>query len=1673
MKTRTLIIAALMVAATSLPGEVINIATIHRGWYRADGLNDPANRNYLTGNLGNNPPSGPYRSFFVLDLTQITNLIVSAQLQLENPVFGYNSPDSAEILGIFDVTTPFSSLTNGTGGTAAFNDLGTGVFFGAATVDGSMNFGFTVPVDLNSNGIAALNASRGGMIAFGGTVLTLDGHLDENIFSRSDASYYTGILLQTVPNSARPDLRLSLVDSPDPVSIGELLTYNLAVTNAGDLTASGIVLESVISSNASAFSVTVSQGSYTQNSNFITCNLGTLTPGASAMLKILVTPTSIGTVTNSAVVGQSGPDANPTNNTAIQTSLVVPLKFYSGPNLRIGRSYHTATLLPDNRVLIVGGVTATGQTATAELYEPVTKTFRLTGSMQRARAAHAATLLNDGTVLVTGISPGNLFGAEIYNPVSETFLSISNTTYAHQDHTSTLLNDGRVLITGDSYTFPYNATEVYIPSMHGFTNLAGSLYAGTRNQAIQLDDGRILLAGGTVGWSFDPAVSSEIFNPATDAFTPLPVLSRNRYYYGGTKLLDGRVLLAGGNFGGQQTADLFFANTQTFAAVSNSMRWTHDFARANRLPDGKVLITGYSPQAELFDPLTDRFSRTTEMQIGRSYYTATTLADDTVLIAGGLDVASNSYTASTEIYDPARTKPAPAITINNVTVAESDSDMTDAKFQLYLSSPMGVPISVSFTTVEGSASQNSDFLSTNGVVVFPPGSTNTTITVAIIGDRNYELNESFQLNLSGPTNAVMDNSSAVCTISNDDPQPTLSIESVSMPEGNAYTNVLTFSLSLSAASYQPVWVNYFTSNDTALAGSDYIAASGGVTFPPGVTNQVIQVVLWSDIIAEPDEQFHLYLPDSVNGTLATNHATATIINDDGLPGIPSSFALSTVPSPQYLRRPFPLTITMKDAFGNTDGNYEGGAMLWATLPNAPASLFDFFEGDFSQWTPLNPPQSPGPYQIVPFDVAGHGYPSPAFRLAADWNAPDGISRPVTLSAGTTYALWADIAAFNANGTYVNLTPGQVGIMINSQILTNFDFGTFGYIGILQTFRTNLLTTFTAPTNGTYQLTIRFTRGVPQGDVWNYVDNVRITPAAVLPRWIAAFTNGVWTEQVDPLRTASGLQLFAQSPEGYFGAGNVFDILPSSDLGLNGTSSPSVIRAGSDLVFSFTITNRGPSTATNVVVTNILANTMRFRSAVLSQGSYTHANGIVVCSLGNLTNGQKCTLTITTKPYVPGAMTNLAVVASSVFDANTADNAVMTAFTADLPLLHLDNLSTSEGNSGTTNAQVLLWLDGPVGIPLSLDYATSDGTALSGSDYVFTSGSVTIPIDGTNAAVPVPIVGDIRWEPTETLAFNITNLVNAVASQQQATIIIVDNDPVPGISIGDVSLAEGNSGTSPAAFPVILSNPSSAQIQVSCRTTNGTATYPNDYFNTSATLTFPPGTTNQTFLVPVVGDLNNEPNQTFMVVLSSPVGASIVRATATATIVNDDAAPGKLLRFAFDPIASPQLVDQPLSIAIRALDHLDQPAGFSGAVVLSANIQVANTYFTNLVIAPSNASGFVNGVWTGSVTVHPAATNVYLTVTDLQEHVGTSGLFQIIAPEVIRFAQFQMLTNGIFQMSVEGLIGETYTLWTSTALNDWVEVRNFVCTNSPTIVTDTGGLNHQQRFYRIVRRPISP
>jgi hypothetical protein len=133
-----------------------------------------------------------------------------------------------------------------------------------------------------------------------------------------------------------------------------------------------------------------------------------------------------------------------------------------------------------------------------------------------------------------------------------------------------------------------------------------------------------------------------------------------------------------------------------------------------------------------------------------------------------------------------------------------------------------------------------------------------------------------------------------------------------------------------------------------------------------------------------------------------------------------------------------------------------------------------------------------------------------------------------------------------------------------------------------------------------------------------------------------------------------------------------------------------------------------------------------------------------------------------------------------------------------------------------------------------------------------------------------------------------------------------------------------------------------------------------------------------------------------------------------------------------------------------------------------DVQVVNMYYTNLAIVPSNVTGFVGGVWTGSVNVQPAATNVYLTVSDLAEHIGASDLFQVLEPEIVRFLKVQRLANGAFQAWIQGRVGETYTLLSSTNLVHWAPRLSFPCTNTPTIVIDNGGQDDQQRFYRLTR-----
>lgn len=229
----------------------------------------------------------------------------------------------------------------------------------------------------------------------------------------------------------------------------------------------------------------------------------------------------------------------------------------------------------------------------------------------------------------------------------------------------------------------------------------------------------------------------------------------------------------------------------------------------------------------------------------------------------------------------------PAISVSDVVVTEGNSGTTNALFLLTLSTPSSQEVRVSYATTNGSATSGSDYTATSGVAVFPAGTTSLTIAVPVIGDTVLEPDETFTLNLSSAINATIARATGVATILNDE-LPSLSIAGASVTEGHSGVTIATFTVTLSAASTQTVWVRYSTGGGTATAGIDYTAASGTLTFPAGTTTRTISVSVIGDTLVEPDETFVVALSNAANATLATSTATGTIVNDDAAPTLASN-----------------------------------------------------------------------------------------------------------------------------------------------------------------------------------------------------------------------------------------------------------------------------------------------------------------------------------------------------------------------------------------------------------------------------------------------------------------------------------------------------------------------------------------------------------------------------------------------------------------------------------------------------------------------------------------------------------------------------------------------------------------------------------------------------------------
>lgn len=335
-------------------------------------------------------------------------------------------------------------------------------------------------------------------------------------------------------------------------------------------------------------------------------------------------------------------------------------RWSSFPSPRIARAAPHATLLGDSTILLTGA-----DTASAEIYRPGVAGWLPAAPMVDARRSHTATLLQNGKVLVTGGI--NLASAELYDPVTNSWSSAGTMSTPRGRHTATLLPDGRVLVVGglaSGFNGPALASaELYNPTTNSWSP-AGTMHdARYVHTATLLCTGKVLVAGGYNG---DPAVnrdlaSAELYDPTTNSWSLAAPMSVDREHHTATLLGNGKVLVTGGFMtlnvptDSARRAELYDPATDSWspAGQMSTARAKH---RAVLLQNGRVLVIGgydlntVFATTELYDPATNTWSSTASLHGPRVEETATLLGDGTVLVAGGADDANPVTTA--ERYDP-------------------------------------------------------------------------------------------------------------------------------------------------------------------------------------------------------------------------------------------------------------------------------------------------------------------------------------------------------------------------------------------------------------------------------------------------------------------------------------------------------------------------------------------------------------------------------------------------------------------------------------------------------------------------------------------------------------------------------------------------------------------------------------------------------------------------------------------------------------------------------------------------------------------------------------------------------------------------------------------------------------------------------------------------------------
>jgi hypothetical protein len=780
-----------------------------------------------------------------------------------------------------------------------------------------------------------------------------------------------------------------------------------------------------------------------------------------------------------------------------------------------------------------------------------------------------------------------------------------------------------------------------------------------------------------------------------------------------------------------------------------------------------------------------------------------------------------------------------ALAIDSVTQDEGDSGTTSYTFTVELLSPTNQTVTVDYTTVDNSATvANSDFVAKAGSLSFAPGETLKTITILVNGDMVLEPDEVFNLVLSNVVHADILYGTGTGTIVNDDTE--INVADATVIEGDSGMVQLAFEVTLVVPSRRTVTVDFATADGTAtLADSDYLAATGTLSFDPGQTTKTILVDVQGDTVREQHETMLLNLSNATNALIIDGAAVGNILNDDTDASINSVSLLegnsgtTTAQLTVTLSHPSALTVTLDYATAN------GTATLVDNDYQTATGTLSFAPGETTKT----------------IDVLVSGDTTPEDYETLFVNLTNAVNAGITTGQG--------VVTIENDDTHISIDDVTVSELDSSSVNAVF---------------TVMLSKASALTVSVQVDTQDMDAKAP-GDYTAIVGGMVSFAPGETSKTVTVLIQGDTLDEFDEqyrvnLSTAVNGEIVDS-----FGLGTITDNDPPPSLSIDDVT---VVEGDGGFVQAvFTVSLSAPSgkpisvayatagdTATAVTDFTSASGTLNFAAGVTSQQ-------ITVQIVGDLLD-----------EFDETYFVNL----TNPVNATISDGQGLGTITDNdpPPTVSIGNATVTEGDIGHVTMYFTVSLSTASGKPISVGYSTQSDSAIAGDDFVAASGTLNFASGETSQQVSVDILGDLLDEIDETFFVNLATPVNVTIDDGQGLGTITDNDPPPSLSISDASVVEGNSGTTNAVFTVTLLSASGKTVTVDYTTTNGTAVSPDDFATTSGTLTFAPGETSKQILVPVVGDTLDELTETFVVNLSNPNNATLADAQGVGTIVTDEA-----------------------------------------------------------------------------------------------------------------------------------------------------------------------------------------